>query len=290
MLAAVAGLGDHLWNVPPQNLVPIQKYYYISCILYVIIVFLAKLSVLFFYLRIFPGSRFRLITKIAIVAVSCTLISFVFAVAFQCIPVRAVWDLSVNGKCIGLNGMVFAGGAIAIFEDIVIILLPIPQLKSLQLSLRKRIALILMFALGSFACFINATWFNADPVIWTVVELYSSMICTSLMTLRPLLARYMPGLFAANATGSTENRGNSNTSWRTRIGVQQGSMPWNINHGIELPSRENFTQHGVGPMGGLPGEKDVIEVCVEQTYSITFEQSSDWVKSAQLEKMRGSGQ
>lgn len=43
----------------------------------------------------------------------------------------------------------YAGAVLSIVEDLVLVALPIPELKKLNLSRKKRIALILMFAMGS---------------------------------------------------------------------------------------------------------------------------------------------
>ena len=79
----------------------------------------------------------------------CSGLAFSTVIALQCIPVNAVWNLSVKGKCINSNAVVFVGAGFSIFEDVVIILLPVPELKVLHLTLRKRLAVIFMFALGS---------------------------------------------------------------------------------------------------------------------------------------------
>jgi hypothetical protein len=71
------------------------------------------------------------------------------AIAFQCIPVNAVWDLDVKGRCIDSSAIIFTGAAVGIFEDIVIILLPVPELIGLSLTLRKRLGVIFLFSLGS---------------------------------------------------------------------------------------------------------------------------------------------
>ena len=71
------------------------------------------------------------------------------ALTLQCIPVNAVWDLSVQGKCIDSSAIVFVGAGLSILEDVVIVLLPVPELKGLALSFRKRLAVMFMFALGS---------------------------------------------------------------------------------------------------------------------------------------------
>lgn len=120
-----------------------------SQILYVGIKNLSKASVLLLFLRVFPDQRFRILTKIFLVWIACNAFAFSIAITLQCIPVKAVWDISVNGKCVNSRALVFSGAGISMFEDIVIILLPVPELKSLALSLRKRLAVMFLFALGS---------------------------------------------------------------------------------------------------------------------------------------------
>jgi hypothetical protein len=79
----------------------------------------------------------------------CHLVGFSVAVTCQCIPISAIWDLSIQGKCVNSTAIVYAGAGFSIFEDIVIILLPVRELKNLNLSTRKKVAVIFMFALGS---------------------------------------------------------------------------------------------------------------------------------------------
>lgn len=110
---------------------------------------LAKFSILLLYLRIFLSKGFRLVTMTVIGWMICHTIAFVIVVSFQCTPVDAVWDISVPGKCINSQAFVYAAAGFSILEDIVIMLLPIWELKGLKLDLRKRIALGFMFALGS---------------------------------------------------------------------------------------------------------------------------------------------
>jgi hypothetical protein len=65
-------------------------------------------------------------------------------------PLSSLWDPFIAKKqCISLSLLIYIGAALSIFEDIVIMLLPIFELKGLNLGLRKRIALAFMFALGS---------------------------------------------------------------------------------------------------------------------------------------------
>ncbi|EFQ28954.1 uncharacterized protein GLRG_04098 [Colletotrichum graminicola M1.001] len=91
--------------------------------------------------------------------------------------------------------IVYAGAACSILEDLFLIVLPIPELLKLQLSSKKRIALVFMFALGSFACIasmvrlqylvsfadsFDSTYENVMTVIWSAVELSSTPSKTEL--------------------------------------------------------------------------------------------------------------
>jgi hypothetical protein len=110
---------------------------------------LAKFSIPLLYLRIFPNPNFPRIVKVCMVWQSYHTAAFLIGDMFQCIPVDSVWMPQLEGKCINFNAFSFAGAGLSIFEDIIITLLPISELKGLNLTLRKRIALCLMFALGS---------------------------------------------------------------------------------------------------------------------------------------------
>jgi hypothetical protein len=127
----------------------LSQFFYLSQLFYVVIISFAKFSILLFYLHIFPNPRFRLWVKITIAWLGCKFFAFLMAVLFSCVPVNGLWNVTIPAKCINTTGIVYAGAGLSIFDDIWIILLPIPVLKSLNLSLRKRGTLIFMFAMGS---------------------------------------------------------------------------------------------------------------------------------------------
>ncbi|OBT90742.1 hypothetical protein VE02_00676 [Pseudogymnoascus sp. 03VT05] len=146
------GFGKHFWDVPPQNLELLEKLYYISQILYVIVQALAKFSILLVFLRVFPTRKFRLVVKIALAWMICHTLAFGLVVTLQCVPVQSVWDHSIKGRCTDSQAFVYAAAGFSIFEDFVIMLLPAWELKDLGLNTKKKFALMFLFALGSFAC------------------------------------------------------------------------------------------------------------------------------------------
>ncbi|KAF8858379.1 hypothetical protein BDZ45DRAFT_591268 [Acephala macrosclerotiorum] len=77
------------------------------------------------------------------------MIAFTITVIFRCFPVEALWKVSMERKCMNINTVTKAGAFASIVEDLIIMVLPISELKGLNLNLRKRTALCFMFALGS---------------------------------------------------------------------------------------------------------------------------------------------
>jgi L-cystine uptake protein TcyP (sodium:dicarboxylate symporter family) len=62
---------------------------------------LVKLSILLFILRIDNTRRLRVIVWTVIGVLILTNLATELAIAFQCIPLNALWDEKVEGKCIG---------------------------------------------------------------------------------------------------------------------------------------------------------------------------------------------
>ncbi|CZT52440.1 uncharacterized protein RSE6_13775 [Rhynchosporium secalis] len=223
---AYHGFGLHIWNVHPEKIIILTKLYYVATIFYAIIQNLAKFSILFLYLRIFPAQGFRLLVKISMIFMLCHTIAFTLSVIFQCTPIKAMWTSPIAGKCMDMHALVVAGAALSILEDLVIITLPVTQLMALHLSKKKRVALFLMFALGSLACVasmvrlkviidfnpnpgVDSTWTTIDPTIWSDIETYMAINCSCLMCLRPLISKCFPKVFGStNATDNTASDAN----------------------------------------------------------------------------------
>ena len=79
----------------------------------------------------------------------CHTLAFGIVVSIQCIPVESVWDLTVHGRCANAQAFVYAAAGFSIFEDFIIMMLPVWELKDLSLDLRKKVAVIFLFAIGS---------------------------------------------------------------------------------------------------------------------------------------------
>jgi hypothetical protein len=128
----------------------LQIFYYTE-LLYLASVALTKISILLFYLRIFPQKGLRKAIWFTIVLCVLYIISFVTATALQCIPIRIAWehwDGEHHGKCIDLNADAWCSAATNIILDLIVIALPMKELKKLAISRRRKAGVMLMFLGG----------------------------------------------------------------------------------------------------------------------------------------------
>lgn len=119
--------------------------------LYVTALSCAKEAILLFYLALFPLKGFRIAVYIFVALTAVYNITFVFALAFQCIPVSGAWtswDGTFKGHCINTNLLWWVAAALNIAFDIGIMTLPFFPLRNLQLNSKKKLQVGLMFGTG----------------------------------------------------------------------------------------------------------------------------------------------
>ncbi|KAI9147983.1 Satratoxin biosynthesis SC7 cluster protein [Paramyrothecium foliicola] len=247
------GFGFHYWNVDPRHAQTIFQLFYSAQMLYIMIQVTAKVSILALFWRIFTARWFRLAVWGCIAFLISHGLLFLLLITFQCIPVNAIWDRSISAKCLNVTAVGWAGAVFSILEDIVILVLPIPEVLKLQLTFKKKVALCLMFSIGSFACVtsmvrlkymvafantMDATWDNVDIVIWSIIEVTCAIICGSLPTLRPLLQK-VPGLLTSAkhsdyigggvsaASGTQDKRSRTRSDILTPVAFRKlADAPW----------------------------------------------------------------
>ncbi|KAJ5650186.1 uncharacterized protein N7484_003909 [Penicillium longicatenatum] len=167
--------------------------------LYAVNVTLVKISILCFYHRIFSVASFRRINYG--VGIFC-LVWFVAAFIgdlLYCIPIRHFWDPTVAGHCFNFPSYFLAMELIDILLDVTIIVLPLRTISSLQLSFRKKVALLGVFLLGSFVIVTGAVriayvYRPGDDLrqasLWSVINLGVAILCACLPIYRPLLPKF----------------------------------------------------------------------------------------------------
>jgi hypothetical protein len=130
----------------------LTKLYYWDEIMYLFIIPTIKISILCFYLKIFPSKAFRITTYILISANAAYFLVFELVTIFQCTPVEGAWTSwdgeSFAGTCLNVNLQAWVAAAVGIVLDVATIALPMPGLWNLNLSLKKKLQVMLMFAVG----------------------------------------------------------------------------------------------------------------------------------------------
>lgn len=113
-----------------------------------------KVSVLIFYLRIFPSKNFHIaVWTVVFIAVGYNIAS-VLANVFACTPIAKSWDLTImNGACMNRSVFYFANAGLGIFTDFATVLVPIPWLAKLQMPLRQKVAIGVILAMGCLYVF-----------------------------------------------------------------------------------------------------------------------------------------
>jgi hypothetical protein len=146
------GLGRDIWTVTPRQITKFIHSFYAMEILYFAQVALLKLSLLFFYMRIFPGPKIQRLLWATIIFDVVFGVVFVFIAIFQCRPINFYWkswDGEHQGTCLNVNGLGWSNAVISIVLDVWMLALPISQLFRLQLHWKKKIGVAMMFIVGT---------------------------------------------------------------------------------------------------------------------------------------------
>lgn len=240
------GLGRDMWTLKDIQITNVLRFYFMGEIFYVVALGVSKISILCFYLRVFPNKDFRrVIYGVMALSVAYT-IAFFFATTFQCTPISYAWtqwDGLHKGTCndIHLQGWIAAG--INICLDIIVMVLPLKHLIGLQMDLRKKLMVISMFSVGIIVIIISAlrlytlahfakskniTWDYFEAGYWSLLEIDVSIVCGSMPAHRYLISKAWPKIRqtfhtgksnSANSTGPTDTIGSSKTKYGAALKV-----------------------------------------------------------------------
>ncbi|TLD19192.1 hypothetical protein PspLS_10016 [Pyricularia sp. CBS 133598] len=210
MRAVSYGFGKHIWKVamtPMEMFEAFAKIYPLTipfAVLFKMSFILTKLSIVVALLRVFGTDQLlrNVMITTAVVSTAATF-SVMMIYVFQCSPVQAGWDLHLvfDARCFSIVTLSQVGSWVIIVTDLIFCLFPMPYLWRLNMALKKRIALIAIFAIGLIACvatvmrflastnklLVDSTYEGAKALGWSYVESSLGIICASVPSLAPLL-------------------------------------------------------------------------------------------------------
>ncbi|KAL4861092.1 hypothetical protein BDV12DRAFT_208365 [Aspergillus spectabilis] len=175
------GLGKDMWTVPFDNITHILYVYFFDECLYLTAIALTKISILCFYLRVFPRLRGAWLH----------------------------WDGAGHYNAAAINMVL----------DILVMALPLKELYQLNLSWRKKAFVMCMFSLGLFVTLVsvirleslitfahtkNLTWDYVHIGYWSTIETHVGVICACLPAIRGLFRRIWPRIFGDTAHASSK--------------------------------------------------------------------------------------
>lgn len=199
-----------IWEIEPSDFTYALKLFYFSQSVYLAIISLTKMAMLFFYLHIFPYEWVRRSCYATLIWTVLSAVVILLLQILQCLPVLFTWEGWLYGgleapapphKCISIQYIAYAAAANNITLDVVILILPMPVLFNLMASWRHRLGIAFMFSLGSFITLVsclrlqslvqfaytsNPSWEYTGVLIWSDIEMGTSMLVTSLPAIRKL--------------------------------------------------------------------------------------------------------
>ncbi|OLN97009.1 hypothetical protein CCHL11_02256 [Colletotrichum chlorophyti] len=178
-----------------------------------------KVSILLLYRRLFHSKAGlgRLYSAMFWTATFLTTVyPFILwiTMALACRPVSYYWTqyLGANGRCINVSLFFLLLGIVNMFNDIVILLVPVPRIWELQMNKRTKTSIIGIMLLGSFVCvasivriyYLNGLFQNTDVTWWMGPSFAWSSLEPCVAVISACLPTYAP-LFRMGRTKSSQN-------------------------------------------------------------------------------------
>ncbi|OJJ33943.1 hypothetical protein ASPWEDRAFT_173377 [Aspergillus wentii DTO 134E9] len=212
------GLGEPENTLSPSELRTQLKALWLTIPFYNLTLTLTKISMALLYRRLFPTTRYRIVTLAIIILITITGLWMTISAFVFCIPIAAFWDPNLGDNCLSERVVWCLNASIQITTDLVIVVLPMPVITRLRLPKRQKWALVFVFGLGFFVCamsivrlvtlvrLVNSTdetRSNALTALWSSIEADVAIICACLPQLRPLVTRVFPHLLQPLVRSST---------------------------------------------------------------------------------------
>ncbi|TDZ67420.1 Satratoxin biosynthesis SC1 cluster protein 4 [Colletotrichum trifolii] len=205
------GLGTSSDAISDERLMKFLQYLWSTILTYNLALFFCKLSIVMSYLRVFQIPTTQKICKGMLVVLAIYGAWTIFGSIFQCIPVQAFWGAG-QGKCLNQQVFWFSNAGLNIATDIATCAIPIPLIKSLQISRKQKIALMMVFAVGGFVCITSIIRLSSlyevttstdllkngvHVATWSGIEANIAIACASVPALKPLVTKLFPKLLAS---------------------------------------------------------------------------------------------
>jgi hypothetical protein len=207
-----------------------------------------------------------------------------------------MWDMTqmATAKCVDQLAFVYANAAFNLLSDLMTLILPIRLCWALQTTLKQKVLLCMVLAMGSFACVIaivrivtmmpfvhsmDFTWYKVTLAKWAyvflpfhlffgqyannnrMVEINVGIICACLPVLRPLLLRIFPRLAGSKNSSGDKHTDESYTlrdtgSKQKKKGIRNWDYLTTV--GTRNPREDDVESVNVRPNGKSDSQEGII--------------------------------
>ncbi|RWA05462.1 hypothetical protein EKO27_g9637 [Xylaria grammica] len=210
------------------------------------------------------------------------LLSIWSVAAALCQPTEFFWTqfLNAKGKCLDINASFLSLTVLNLVADLLVLVVPIPEILALQMTTKKKIGVCAVMLLGGLVCVVSAvriwafyrftvevdiTWVQADVFLLSSVEPAFGIVSACLPSLRPLYRRARAKITGKEFQSSTTGTWYA-TSKASRIGNSYVRFGDDSSRSAERDDIA-LTNIGKGPSTNKPIPQNIILVRSEITQS-----------------------
>lgn len=131
------GMGRDIWTLTPDQITQFIKKFFMFGSVYAFTLGLIRISICFFYLRLFPDEKVRMLVWATQIFNAIVLVVFFIFYFLQCRPLNyywTQWDGEHQGTCFNFSAMVYTHAGVNLLLDIWMLALPFSQIITLTMS------------------------------------------------------------------------------------------------------------------------------------------------------------
>ncbi|KAJ5339665.1 hypothetical protein N7452_006393 [Penicillium brevicompactum] len=263
------GLGTHIGEVTPEQLVTYLKTLFTGSILYTCCILFIKLSILALYRRLFPIKSMKVAVNVTSLIVILWAACGILAGCFTCIPTEKLWNPMIEGGCMNLSKFYYGLQIPNIATDAIILVMPMPVVWKLPISKAQKMGLSAIFVLGLLTLAFDivrlvvlielasagadVTYNQVPASVWTCIEPAVGIVAACLANMRPLFKLMhtkvwsrISSRYATNSNNSSGSQINEKASWPRRTPSPQAE------HNHSVPSSPSTSDSHSSPSNQSP--------------------------------------
>ncbi|KAJ4252771.1 hypothetical protein NW762_010677 [Fusarium torreyae] len=237
------GGGLHQWDVPEQLLAQYNQTVYATMVNYGPTVFAIKAAILLFLAGIFaPYTTYVRWIYGFLAIMGVYYIAMLFLKMFICRPISMFWGATTDGECFNQRVLILVDNIVSLLSDIVVLLLPCPLTKKLQVGLMAKLKIAAVFGVGGIACIfslvrlvfiiqkgesLDQTYVFVQINLTGIAECGIGVVCACFpfmpMLWKSILRKDKPGYSSNYSRSQFEMMNSSNKQSRNTARVQEGT-------------------------------------------------------------------